>query len=215
MIQVMIVDDHEIFRLGLRAVLTHEHPDIEIVGETDCAAGLFSLLENKTANIVLLDLLLPGISGLEIAQKLRKDFPTLKILAVSSESTEEMVSELLRIGIDGFISKRMGNGKEIGDAIHSIMDGYDYFGKDICKIIYSVFVAKKKTTEVTPEFNEVERQIIQLSGKGLRCKQIAEQLCLSPRTIDNYKNHIFGKLGIHSTLEMIQYALKKGIIRIE
>lgn len=214
MIRVIILDDHAIFRLGLRTVLSQEYPDIEIVGEADCNNSLFCQLKTISADIILLDLLLPDVNGVEIARRLRREYPTLKILAISSESTTEMVLALLDVGIEGFISKRSVDGKEIGEAIHAIFEGYEYFGKDISKIIYSVFVSKRNS-EVIPEFNDTERQIIQMSRKGLRCKQIAGQLCLSPRTIDNYKSRIFGKLGIHSTLELVQYALKNGIIGME
>jgi DNA-binding NarL/FixJ family response regulator len=94
-------------------------------------------------------------------------------------------------------------------------NGLTYFGKDIAGIIYRIFVAKKKTTEITSEFNDVERQIIALCCDGLKCKEIADRLCLSPRTVDNYKNKIFEKLGIHSTMEMVRYAIGNRIISMD
>jgi DNA-binding NarL/FixJ family response regulator len=215
MINVIIVDDHGIFRIGLKTVLAKEYPDIRIVGEADCGADFFCLLATTAVDVVLLDIVLPDMSGVEIARKLKKEYPALKILAISSENTAEVVSALLEVGIDGFISKRLGGGAEIGEAVHSIVNGLDYFGKDIAGIIYRIFVAKKKTTEITSEFNDVERQIITLCRDGLKCKDIADRLCLSPRTVDNYKSKIFEKLGIHSTLEMVRYAVGNGIISLD
>ena len=214
MINAILVDDHELFRLGLKIAITSKHSDICIVGEADCGAAFFQLLETVTPDIVLLDIVLPDTTGVEIACRLKKEYPEIKILAISAESSVEIIQAMLGIGINGFISKRQGGTDEISQAIRIIMSGFEYFGNDISDIIYKIYVAKKKTAAVTPEFTEQERRIIELCREGLQSKQIADRLCISPRTVDNHKNIIFRKLGINSTLEMVQYALKNGIIRI-
>ena len=96
-----------------------------------------------------------------------------------------------------------------------IMQGCEYFGKDISEIIYRIYVSKKGTTQVSQEFTEQEKRIIELCHEGLPGKLIADRLCISLRTVDNHKNHIFRKLGISNTMEMVRYALKNGIIRME
>lgn len=215
MIQVILVDDHALFRLGVKCALTNEHTDIAIAGEADCAAALFHLLETVTPDIILLDILLPDMSGTAIAQQLKRQHPAIKILAISAENTAEVIKEMLDIGIEGFISKRRGGVEEIAQAIRTIMQGYDYFGSDISAIIYKIYVSKKQNAELSPEFTNREREIIELCRQGLLSKQIAERLCISSRTVDNHKNNIFRKLGINSSMEMVQYALKHGIIRME
>ena len=215
MINVILVDDHALFRLGVKGALEGKCPDVCIVGEADSGEALFRLLETTTADILLLDICLPDMSGIEIALRLRKHYPVMKILAVSAENTADVVRALLDAGINGFVSKRQSSPDELAEAIHSIMDGLEYFGKDIAAIIYSIYVSKKKTTEVTPEFTEREREIIVLCREGLSCKQIAERLCISPRTVDTHKTNIFKKLGISNTMEMVQYAFKQGIINAE
>jgi len=213
MIKVIIVDDHELFRLGVRTAIQTGHPDLNIVGEAETGAEFFSLLKQTKADIVLLDILLPDISGIEIVGRLRKEYPEMKILAISAENTAAMVQDLLDAGIDGFISKRCGGVDVLAEAIRSVIRGFNFYGKDISDIIYRIYVAKKKTTEVSAEFTEQEKRIIELCRQGLPCKLIAERLNISPRTVDNHKNNIFRKLGINSTLEMVNYALKNGIIR--
>ncbi len=215
MTRVIVVDDHELFRLGVKAVIESRHTDIDIVGEADTGKDLFRLLEKVEADIVLLDIVLPDMHGTEIVRLLRITHPEIKILAISAENTMETVEAMVDLGIDGFISKRAGRTEVLVEAIRMVAGGLEYFGKDISEIIYRIYVAKKKTTEVGKEFTEQEKRIIELSQEGLSGKQIAERLSISPRTVDNHKNNIFRKLGINSTLEMVRYALRKGIIRME
>jgi DNA-binding NarL/FixJ family response regulator len=212
MVNVIIVDDHELFRLGITTAIAKRYPDIRIVGESETGAGLFNLLKVVTADIILLDIMLPDISGIEIARYLKRERPEIKILAVSADNTTSVVQEMLEIGIEGFISKRAGGVDTLVEAIHSIMSGLEYFGKDISDIIFRVYFAKKKTVEVSSDFTEQEKRIIELCHQGLPGKLVADRLGISTRTVDKHKNNIFRKLGINSTLEMVSYAVKNGII---
>ena len=216
MIKTIIVDDHALFRLGIKAALGAAHSDICIVGEAGCGVELFRLLETAPIpDVILLDIILPDMTGVEIARRLKAGRPEIKILAVSAENTANTVQAMLDAGIEGFISKRGGGADEIAQAIRSVAQGFEYFGSDIAAIIYKIYVAKKRTAEVTPEFTERERSIIELCRDGLPGKLIADRLSISPRTVENHKNNIFKKLGIGSTLEMVRYALKHGIIGLE
>jgi two-component system response regulator NreC len=215
MINAILVDDHELFRLGVKHGIANLYPEINLVGEAETGMGFFELLKTTPADIVLLDIDLPDMRGTEIARRLKEEHPELKILAVSAENTAGVVQAMIDIGINGFISKRAGGIDMLAEAVLSIMRGLDYFGKDISDIIYQVYVSKKKTSEVTQEFTEQERRVIELCREGLRAKEIADRLCISTRTVDNYKNNIFRRLGINGTIEMVNYAVKHGIIRIE
>jgi len=215
MINAILVDDHELFRLGVKTVMKSYHPDICIAGEAETGADFFALLEKTTADIVLLDINLPDMSGIEIARYLKKNKPEMKILVISSENTSAAIQAMLSIGIDGFISKRMGSVNALADAIRSVMDGLEYYGKDISEVIYQIFVAKKKTIGVVPEFTKSELTIIDFCRKGLQSKEIANQLNISPRTVESHKNNIFHKLGINNTVEMLQYAMNNGIIKFD
>ena len=215
MIRVIIVDDHRLFRIGIKAALHAGHPDIHFVGEAEYGKDLFGMLSSTPADVVLLDINLPDIGGAEIARRLRSDYPALKILAVSAENTAETIESMLEAGINGFISKQKGDTDELAKAIRTVADGVEYYGRDISSIIFGVYVSKKKTTEVTNEFTEREREIIIACRDGLMCKEIADRMGVSINTVNTHKKRIFVKLGINTTMEMVQYALKKGIIRIE
>lgn len=215
MIKIILVDDHELFRFGLRSAIEKREHRIVIVGEAGSGAEFFRLIEDMHVDIVLLDVILPDMSGVEIARRLRRERPEIRILAISAENTAEVVKQLIEIGIEGFISKRMGSSGELADAIHAIMNGFEYFGKDIASIIYQIFVTQKNTTKIPDEFTDREREILLLSKEGLQGKEIAERLGITPNTVRNHKANIFQKLGINNTVEMVQYALKKGIIKLD
>jgi Response regulator containing a CheY-like receiver domain and an HTH DNA-binding domain len=212
MTKAIIVDDHELFRIGIKGTLMGS--DVSIIGEADCGEQLFSLLNTLKPDLIFLDIILPDISGIDIAQRMRSEYPDIKILVLSAENTEDVVQKLVEIGIDGFVSKRQCTTETLSQAVQSIMSGVNFFGKDISVLIKNIYVAKKKTTCVSTEFTERECEIITLSHKGLQCKAIADLLGISPRTVDTHKNNIFKKLGINSTYEMIQYAVKNGIISL-
>jgi len=213
-IKVIVVDDHELFRLGLRMAIESLYSDITIVGEAGSGAEFFALLKSVTADVILLDIVLPDTSGIEIARRLKKEYPDLKILAISAENTKSTVSEILDTGIDGFISKLNSNANTLVEAIHTVVQGLPYLGKDIADILYQIYVAKKKTTEAGAEFTEQERQIIRHSREGLSAKMIADRLCITTRTVDWHKSNIFRKLGINSTSEMIHFGVESGIIEV-
>ena len=215
MIQLIIVDDHSLFRMGLVNTFRFTCPDIGVAGEADCGKALFALPALETADIVLLDINLPDMNGVDIARRLRRDFPALKILAISAENDKQTVQVMLDAGIDGFISKQHSSGAELAEAIRSVVAGEEYFGRDIAAIIYDLYVAKKKTTVITPEFTEREREVIRLCRDGLLYKEIADRMGISIHTVNSHKKNIYLKLGINNTMEMVKYALMKGIIRIE
>jgi len=215
MIRVIIVDDHQLFRVGLKMILQSAHSDIVVSGEAGSCEALFALLPSTPADVVLLDINLPDISGIEISRRLRIKYPQLKILAISCENSMEIIAAMLGTGIDGFISKQKSDADEFASAIRTVAGGLEYFGRDISTIILGIYVAKKKTTAVTSEFTDREREIITLCRDGLIGKEIAERLDISINTVNTHKKHIFQKLGINNTVEMVQYAMKNGIIRIE
>jgi two-component system invasion response regulator UvrY len=211
-IKVIIVDDHALFRTVMKNSFKSDFPDIEIVGEADSSKALFDILDFQTADLVLLDIIMPDMNGVEIAQKLRRCHPKIKILVISSENSSETIKTLVNLGIEGFISKQNANDKELYDAIIAVMNGMEYFGRDIASILYKVYVTKKKTTDVTAEFTKREKEIILLCRDGLISKEIADRLGISRNTVNTIKQHIFKKLDINNSMEMVQYAMKHGII---
>ena len=212
-INVVIVDNYKLFRKSLRLNFETRYPDLFIAGEAESATEFFGLLENIDVDIVLLDINLPDISGIEIARLLKSERPEVKILAISADTSTATIEEMLRTGVEGFLSKENCNGGTIAEAIHSIMQGSDYFGADLSDSIRRTYTTVRKTTKLTDEFTEQEKRIIELCHEGLPAKLIADRLGIAAKTVEWHKSNIFDKLGIHSTYELIKYAEKNGITR--
>ena len=212
MINVFIVDDHSLFRLGIKGILDDKLSDIKVVGEAGDGKTLFQLLETTPVDLILLDITLPDISGVEIARRLRSEYPQIKILILSVENSSETIRHLLDIGIHGFISKQQTTGNELPDAVRTIMGGAEFFGKDIASILYNIYVSKKNASKPSAHFTHKELEIIELCREGFIGKEIAHRLNISLRTVDAHKKNIFRKLGINNTMEMVQHAIKAGVL---
>jgi DNA-binding NarL/FixJ family response regulator len=216
MTKIIIVDDHALVRFGIKSELERNGSDFCVVGEAANGKRFFELLATTHADLVLLDIMLPDISGVEIARRLRNDFPEVKILIISSDVSLQNISQLLELDIDGFLSKQQSVGDDLAEAIRSITDGTKFFGKDVLAIMYDVYVSKTNSTaEPTIEFTERELDIINLSHACLKSREIADKLCISPRTVETHKTNIFKKMGINNNTEMVQYAVRNGIISID
>ena len=208
--KIIMVEDHQLFRLGISTALKSQPEKYNVVGEASNAAEFFQIIETTDADIVLLDIHLPDQSGIEIASKLIQLRPAMKILVLSAENDAETISKLIETGINGFISKN-ATMKDLFIAINYIEEGAEYFGKDISKIIRDIKVAKKDGKE---QFTERENEIIALCSEGLTAKEIAERMYINVATVNTHKNNIFKKLGINNSVELVIYAMKNGIIKL-
>jgi len=214
-IKVIILDDHDLFRLGIKSAIENCSPDIQIVGEAKTGTEFYALLKTTPLDIVLLDIVLPDISGIEIAQYLKREYPSVKILVLSSDTSSATIEEMLNVNVEGFISKLNCDPNILAEAIRSVMQGFEYFGKDISDMIRRIYIAKKQTKEITSEFSETEKRIIECCHEGLSAKMISNRLDIPTKTIEWHKSSIFRKLGINSTLEMVHFAIKNKIIKVE
>lgn len=217
---IIIVDDHDLYRLGLRSIIEKNIPEISIIAEYSSGKELLHHLENKTIpQLVMLDILMPGISGVELAEIIRKKYPEIKILVVSSEVSVKVIGELLDIGVEGYLSK-LTTKKYLVSALNVLLEGEKFYGQEITKILYNVYVSKQnsqtkgwfKADKKEVKLTAQEKKIIELLCDGLSSKKIAEELFISPRTVDNHKTRIMQKLNFHSTVELVKYAIKEGII---
>ncbi|MCL2511546.1 MAG: response regulator transcription factor [Bacteroidales bacterium] len=217
-IKIIIVDDHDLFRSGLRMSIELGHSDIEVVADAKSGQEFFKLLETVEAfDVALLDVVFKdgsGINGVDIARRLHSERPEVKIIAISAEDDSGKIAEMLEVGIEGFINKTNSTVNTPAEAIRSVMQGFEFYGKDITAVISRIFLSKPKTGKDAPEFTEQEKQIIEYCHEGLSAKMIADRMGMALKTVEWYKGKIFAKHGFKSTAEMVKYALKKGIIQI-
>ena len=195
-----ILDDHELIHVGVTGVL-HDTPH-SITISVACAEDLFAALEQGTpCDLLLLDILMPGTNGFGVAKRMRTEYPEIKIIVLSVDTKEYVITQLMQIGIDGFISKN-GPLEEVRLAIDSVAEGVPFYGRDLAVLVRDIVDAqlnKKSSALLTKR----ELEIIE---------EIADKFHISLRAVNSHKTNIFNKLGISSSVEMVRFALEHGII---
>lgn len=206
---IAILDDHELIRLGIRSALQGMPHQITI--DVANAEMFFDRLINGTpCDLVLLDIGMPGTNGIEVAQRLRIEYPDIKIIVVSMETKEYTIIQLMHVGIDGFISKN-GPLQEVRAAVSSVEEGVPYYGHDLAVLVRNIVDAKldKKSSAL---LTRRELEIVEACCSGMMGKEIAEKYHISLRAVNSHKTNIFNKLGLSSSVEMVRFALEHGII---
>jgi DNA-binding NarL/FixJ family response regulator len=216
-IKVILADDHQIFRDGIKALLSDEN-NIEVIAEASNSDEVLSLLVIMKPDVLVLDITMPNISGIELTKIITEKYPDIKILILSMHKNEDFVVNGMINGAKGYLPKDTSR-KELLDAINSIAEGEEYLGKLISSSILKSYIKKSQSKFERIDKNEGltnrEAEIIQLVGKGLMNKEIADRLNISVRTVDSHKNHIMGKLKLKTTAELIIYGIKNKIIEID
>jgi len=216
-IKIILVDDHQLVRDGIKALLSG-NDDIGIIGEASDGKELFTKLETLHPDILIMDISLPGMSGIEITKKICMDRPEIKVLILSMYNNEEFIFNSLKAGAKGYLPKTTSR-NEMLEAIYTINNGEEFFGEAIRKIMLRSYV-KRATDDEKPEDKSSEQltareiEILKLYVEGLINKEISDKLDISIRTVETHKNHIMRKLGLRSTVEMVKYAIKNKIAEI-
>ncbi|AIZ65117.1 hypothetical protein PK28_08695 [Hymenobacter sp. DG25B] len=217
MIRIFLVDDHTIVREGLRAVLSTE-PSVEVVGEANNGEELLAQLPHIPTDVVLLDMNMPVLDGLETTTRLREEFPEIRILILSMISHERSIGQLLEAGAQGYVLKNADRG-EIIVAIHTVAAGKQF----LCSEVGLAMLRKVLTLETSsPEVEKKpgglsfrEREVLQLIAEGMTTNEIAEKLFTSRRTIETHRQNLIEKTKVKNTAALIRYAMEQGIIQHE
>lgn len=213
-ITLMLVDDHLIVRDGIKALLTGVER-FEVIGEADSASHFFALLKSRVPDVVLLDINLPDISGIEITRRLKTDYPETGVLILSMYNTEDYIFNAIRAGAKAYLPKTT-NRKELEEAVNAVYRGEEYFSHSISNIILRSFIRQAKDEESGKDnrLTVRETEILRLFAEGLSNQEIADQLFISVRTVESHKNHIMQKLELKSTVDLVKFAIRNNIIEI-
>jgi DNA-binding NarL/FixJ family response regulator len=216
-IKVLVVDDHTIVRHGIYALLGLMS-DIELVGEAVNGREALEKVRKLMPDIVLMDIAMPLMDGLEATRRISKEFPRTKVIALTQYDDREFVFPVIEAGARGFISKTAAS-SELASAIRSVYRGDSYLSPSVARVFvegYQQGIAVDALREQDPyrQLTNREREILKLLAEGHTTQEIANMLVLSPKTVDRHKTNLMAKLAIHSRAELIKYALRKGIITI-
>lgn len=214
MIKVLIADDHSLVREGIIAFLKM-CDDVEVIGEASDGLEAVEKTERLKPDIVLLDINMPKLGGIEATLEIKRRTPDVKILVLTQYDDKEYISRLLRAGISGYILKRAA-GSELISAIRAVRRGELYLHPSIAKEVVTGYLDKEKSPEDSYEkLTEREKQVLKLISEGYTYKEIADMLGISVKTAIAHHTKISDKLNIHTRAGLIKFAIKKGIIKID
>ena len=211
--RVLIVEDHTLLRAGLRALLSQD-PDIEIVGEADNGHDAVKLIGSLSPHLVLTDLSMPGMNGIESIVDIKRRYPGVHVLVLTVHKTDEYIHESLRAGADGYILKDASH-DELRIAIRSVLNGKTYLSPDIsAKVINGYLGTDKANTPSSPwdTLTHREREVLKLVAEGHPNKYIADYFCLSIKTVEKHRSNLMKKLDLHNASTLTAYAIEKGLI---
>lgn len=213
-IRVMIADDHNLVREGLGALLGM-YPEFEVVGQAADGVEAIKMSGEVHPDIILMDIAMPGLGGLEATVEILKANPRIKVLVLSQYDDREYLSRFFKAGASGYILKK-AMGAELVNAIHVVMRGETYLYPSVASLVVDEFVrGSDLERELDPYdlLTDREKQVLRLIGEGYTQKEIAATLGISTKTAVTHQTHISDKLGIHTKVELIKFAIAKGIVR--
>jgi two-component system, NarL family, response regulator NreC len=213
-IRVLVADDHIIVRSGLRLLLEAQ-PDIDVVGEASDGREALNLIEKHLPDVVLMDIAMPGMDGLEATRRIKASWPQIKVLVLTMHRSDEYFFEMLKAGASGYILK----GAETSDLIHAVRvvgRGEVFLYPTMTQKLVKDYLNLTQWEEgIGSSLSPREKEILTLLAEGYSTKEIAEKLVISTSTIHSHRSNLMTKLGLNNRRELIQYARQRGLIRDE
>lgn len=211
--EIVIAEDHTILREGLRALLS-SHPDFEVVGEAEDGREAIRRVEKLMPDLVLMDLSMPRMNGLEAIKEIKKRSPEVKIIALTVHKTEEYILATLQAGADGYALKDATH-SELVMAIEHVLEGSCYLSPDISGKVIEGYLEGRKTLKATSAWDTLtqrEREILKLIAEGYKNREVADYLCISLKTVEKHRANLMKKLDLHNTAALTACAIEKGLV---
>ncbi len=213
-IKIIIADDHRLFREGLVNLLS-DSKDIEILAQAENGADVIVKAKELNPDVIIMDIGMPVLNGVEATGKLLKDFPSIKVIALSMHSDKQYIKGMLEAGASGYLFKNCAY-DELIDAIHTVHAGKKYLSDKITEIMIQDYLGKEESIpETDSELTERESEILKLIAEGASTSEISELLFVSVKTIGTHKQHLLEKLNLKTSTDLVKYAIKKGIISLD
>ncbi|MDI6853473.1 MAG: response regulator transcription factor [Deltaproteobacteria bacterium] len=210
---IILAEDHALVRQGIRRIL-EDDPKLNVVGEAEDGFELLEVVRQKNADMIILDITMPNLSGIEATKRLKANYPDIKILILTMHKGSESLSNAMASGADGYILKENAS-QDLIRAIRTLQEGGTYISPSLFPYLEEFFIQSHRGSHPFSDNNSLsgrEIEIIKLIAEGKSSKEIAEILCLSYRTIQNHRTNILRKLNLTKSTDLVRYALRKGYI---
>lgn len=210
-VRVLLADDHQMFRDALRVMLEKE-PSLQVVAETGDGLEVFSLAQERQAEVICMDISMPGMNGIETTRRLLAVCPNIKVIGLSAFSDQRYILEMLEAGALGYVTKAAA-GDELLRAIKTVLKGEQYFSPDAYQAIKGGLLDNTDALKLaeTGNLGSRERQVLQLVAEGHTSVQIAGYLQMAPATVDVHRRNIMRKLNLHSVADLTKFAIRSGL----
>jgi DNA-binding NarL/FixJ family response regulator len=214
MIKIVIADDHKMFVDGIDSIIKNEKT-MKVVGRSYDGPGVLSFLEEHEVDIVLLDVNLPGMNGIEVCKSIKSKYPKVKVLAISMFNEESYVTEILNHGASGYILKNTGR-EELFLAINKVNEGHSYFSKDVTQTIMKGLMkhrkGSKKSTKLIPKISRREKEVLDLIVKEHTTQEIADKLFISLKTVESHRSSLLAKLNARNSAGLVRIAMENKLV---
>ena len=212
-IRILVVDDHAVLRDGIRALLGL-HTDIEVVGEASEGKEAVGKAQELMPDVVIMDIAMPGMDGLEATRRIRKKNPKIKVLVLTQHDNKEYILSVIKAGASGYVPKR-ALGSELVSAIHAVQEGDSFLYPSAAAALIEDYLQQTKSEDPYDQLTAREREIFKLIAEGHTSREIADMLFLSLRTVQGHRLRIMEKLSLHNRTELIKLAMRKGLVSLD
>ncbi len=212
-IRLLLVDDHAVVRSGLKMLLENEH-DVEIIGEASSASEAIEATLRLKPNVILMDIGLPDLSGIDATREIKKRVADVSIVALTIHEDEEYFFKMLEAGASGYVPKRAAP-EELITAIRAAATGQVYLYPSLAKLLVRDFLdgGRANDEQTSSDLTDREQEVLTYLAEGASNEEIAVSLVISPKTVARHRENIMRKLNLHSRAELVRYAIRKGIIK--